>query len=405
MLKVLCIINRLNLGGPAFHVAILTKYLSKEYEVLLVAGTKQDSEESSAYIVNDMGLTFISLHEMKRSINPIADWRSYREIRKIIQDFKPDIVHTHAAKAGALGRLAAYKEKVPVIIHTFHGHVFHSYFHPLKTKIFLWIERYLGRRSSAIIAISDRQKQELAYKYKVARPNKIHVIPLGFDLTRFTENTEEKRRSFRQKFLLDDDEIAVGIIGRLVPVKNHSLFINSAVSVLKKTNKKVRFFIIGDGESKAMLMKEADMLGIDYCYFPKDPRKSDLVFCSWLKNVDVCIAGLDIIALCSHNEGTPVSLIEAQAGSRPIISTNVGGIENVVIRDETALLVDNNDYNVFSNTLLRMIEDDKLRARLGEKSWEHVKEKYHYTRMIREVSELYMTQLEKANRRNYKKYI
>ncbi len=404
MLKVLCIINRLNLGGPAFHVAILTKYLSKDFEVLLVAGTKQDSEESSAYIVNDMGLTFISLKEMKRSINPIADWRSYRELRKIIRDFKPDIVHTHAAKAGALGRLAAYKEKVPVIVHTFHGHVFHSYFHPIKTKVFLWIERYLGKKSSAIIAISDRQKQELAYRYKVAKPNKIHVIPLGFDLTRFTENQEEKRKTFRQKFMLEDDEIAVGIIGRLVPVKNHSLFINSANSVLKKTQKKVRFFIIGDGESKQMLIKEAEALGMDYCYFPKEPKKSALTFCSWLKNIDVCIAGLDIVALCSYNEGTPVSLIEAQAGNKPIISTNVGGIENVVIKNETALLVDNNDYNVFSETLLRMIEDDKLRARLGEKSWEHVREKFHFTRMIREVTELYKTQLEKASRKSYKKH-
>jgi glycosyltransferase involved in cell wall biosynthesis len=404
VLKVLCIINRLNLGGPAFHVAILTKYLSKDYEVLLVAGTKDDSEESSAYIVNEMGLTFISLKEMKRSINPLADWRSYREIRKIIRDFKPDIVHTHAAKAGALGRLAAYKEKVPVIVHTFHGHVFHSYFNPLKTRIFLWIERYLGKKSSAIIAISERQKQELAYRYKVARHSKIKVIPLGFDLTRFTENTEEKRKAFRLKFQISDDEIAIGIIGRLVPVKNHSLFINSAVSILKKTERKVRFFIIGDGESKHLLMKEAESLGIDYSYYPKDQRKSALTFTSWLKNVDVCIAGLDIIALCSYNEGTPVSLIEAQAGSRPIISTNVGGIENVVIKDETALLVDNNDYNVFSDTLLRMIEDDKLRARLGEKSWEHVREKYHYTRMVHEVSNLYLSLLEKSKSKSYKKY-
>jgi glycosyltransferase involved in cell wall biosynthesis len=351
-----------------------------------------------------MGLSFISLHEMKRTINPLADWRSYKEIRKIIRDFKPDIVHTHAAKAGALGRLAAYKEKVPVIIHTFHGHVFHSYFNPVKTKIFLWIERYLGERSSGIIAISERQKQELTYRYRVARPNKIHVIPLGFDLTRFTENTEEKRKTFRRKFLVDDDEIAVGIIGRLVPVKNHSLFINSAANVLKKTKKKIRFFIIGDGESRQALMKETEALGLDYTYFPKEQRKSQVVFTSWLKNVDVCIAGLDVIALCSYNEGTPVSLIEAQAGSRPIISTNVGGIENVVIRDETALLVDNNDYNVFSDTLLRMIEDDKLRTRLAEKSWDHVREKFHYTRMVREVSELYKSELEKVNRKSYKKY-
>jgi glycosyltransferase involved in cell wall biosynthesis len=403
VIKVLSIINRLNLGGPAFHVAILTKHLKNDFDVLLVAGTKQDSEESSAYIVKEMGLTFISLKSMSRSINPFNDYKSYKELRRIIRDFKPDVVHTHAAKAGALGRLAAFHEKVPVIIHTFHGHVFHSYFNPLKTKIFLWVERYLGKRSSAIIAISERQKQELAYKYKVAKPAKIHVIPLGFDLSRFTENTEEKRRKFRQKFQLEDDEIAVGIIGRLVPVKNHSLFLNSAASVLGRTKRRARFFIIGDGESREQLMGEAKLLGLDYSYFPDDKRRSDVVFCSWLKKVDECIAGLDIIALCSFNEGTPVSLIEAQAGSKPIISTNVGGIENVVLRNETALLVDNNDYNVFSDTLLRMIEDDKLRTSLSEHSWEYVKEKFHYTRLIREMTELYHTLLQKSSRKKSKR--
>ena len=393
--RVLMIINRLNLGGPAFHVAILAKYLQEGFEVLLLAGTKQDSEESSDFIVKEMGLTFTRLKEMKRSINPWRDIRSYVEIRKIIQQYKPDIVHTHAAKAGALGRLAALHEKIPVIIHTFHGHIFHSYFHPLKTKLFLWIERYLAKRSSAIIAISERQKEELAFHYNLCKPSKIHIIPLGFDLSRFRENAENKRIDFRKKFLLEDNEIAVGIIGRLVPVKNHSLFIGSASRILGNTSKRVRFFIIGDGESRIPLMKEASLLGIDYSYYPEVKKKSDLTFCSWIKDIDVCIAGLDIVALCSFNEGTPVSLIEAQAGNRPIISTKVGGIENVVKEGETALLVNNNDFNNFYKTLLKMIEDDELRASLGKNSWEFVKEKFHYTRLILEISELYQSLLQK----------
>ena len=389
------IINRLNLGGPAFHVAILSKYLQEGFEVLLLAGTKEDSEESSDFIVKEMGLTFTRLKEMKRSINPFGDYRSYKEIRKIIKQFKPDIVHTHAAKAGALGRLAAFNEKVPVIVHTFHGHIFHSYFHPLKSKIFLWIERYLAKKSSAIIAISERQKMELTDHYKLCNPSKIKIIPLGFDLSRFRENIESKRIDFRKKFFLEDDEIAVGIIGRLVPVKNHTLFINSAARILGNTSKKVRFFIIGDGESRSALLKEASMLGIDHSYYPEVKKKSDLIFTSWIKDVDVCISGLDIVALCSFNEGTPVSLIEAQAGNKPIISTNVGGIENVVKDGETALLVNNNDFNDFHKTLLKLIEDDELRTRLGTNSWEFVKEKFHYTRLIREMSELYLSILQK----------
>lgn len=397
--RVLMIINRLNLGGPAFHVAILTKYLQEDHEVLLLAGTKQDSEESSDFIVREMGLTFTSLKEMKRSINPYRDIRSYLEIRKIIKKFKPDIVHTHAAKAGALGRLAAFHEKIPVIIHTFHGHIFHSYFNPLITKIFLWLEKYLAKRSTAIIAISERQKKELAYNYNLCQPSKIHVIPLGFDLSRFRENMEQKRIDFRKKFFLEDNEIAVGIIGRLVPVKNHSLFIGSAARILGNTSRKVRFFIIGDGESRILLMKEASLLGINYSYYPDEKKKSDLTFCSWIKDVDVCVAGLDIVALCSFNEGTPVSLIEAQAGSKPIISTKVGGIENIVKEGETALLVNINDFNDFYVTLLKMIEDDNLRESLGKKSWEFVKEKFHFTRLIREINELYQNLLQK-NKKN-----
>ena len=397
--RVLILINRLNLGGPAFHVATLTKYLSPEFEMLLVAGTKDDSEESSDYIVKNMGLNFVSLPEMHRSLNPFKDYRSYKALRKMIREFKPDIVHTHAAKAGALGRLAALHEKVPVIIHTFHGHVFHSYFSPFKTKIFLKIERYLAKKSSGIIAISERQKKDLTLKYRVSTVAKVHMIPLGFDLRSFRENISEKREAFRKKYLLEDDEIAIGIIGRLVPVKNHPLFLASAASILKQTKKKVRFFVIGDGESKELLFREAEALGLDYTYFRSKPIKADLTFCSWIKDVDVAISGLDIVALSSHNEGTPVSLIEAQAGDKPVISTNVGGIENVVVKNGTALLVDSNDYIDYAEQLLRLIEDDELRNRLGNNGWEFVREKFHFTRMIKEVSMLYKQLLTKRKSR------
>ncbi len=399
MPRVLSIINRLNLGGPAFHVAILTKYLSPEFEVLLVAGTKQDSEESSDYIVQEMGLNFESIPDMHRSLNPFKDYRSYKMLRKMIREFKPDIVHTHAAKAGALGRLAALHENVPVIIHTFHGHVFHSYFSKFKTKIFLLIERYLGKRSSAIIAISERQKKDLGYKYSICKPSKINMIPLGFDLRKFTEKVNEKRKTFRLKYMLEDDEIAIGIIGRLVPVKNHPLFLASIAQVLKKTDKKVRAFIIGDGESRELLYTEAEANNLDYTYFPKNPRKATVTFCSWIKDIDIAISGLDIVAMTSYNEGTPVSLIEAQAGNKAVISTNVGGIENVVLKNETALLVDSNNYLEFGEQLLRLVDDEELRTRLGSNGWEFVREKFHFTRMIKEVSLLYKQLLAKAKRR------
>ena len=161
MPKILRIINRFNLGGPIYNVAYLTKYLSPEFETLLIGGMKDDDEESSEFILKDIGVDYKIIPEMKRSINPFHDIIAYKKIKKIIQEFKPDIVHTHAAKAGAIGRSAAHTCNIPVIIHTFHGHVFHSYFGGVKTLVYKTIERNLARKTSAIIALSERQKEEL----------------------------------------------------------------------------------------------------------------------------------------------------------------------------------------------------------------------------------------------------
>ncbi len=389
MPKVLRIINRLNLGGPTFNAALLTKHMTPEYETLLVAGTKMDSEESSEFICEQLGIDFIKLPEMSREINFSKDSAAYKKIKNIIADFKPDIIHTHAAKAGTLGRLAAHSMKVPVVIHTFHGHVFHSYFNPLKTKIFLQIERYLAKRSSAIIAISDYQKEELANKFKLCEAEKIKVVPLGFDLNRFWENMENKRKAFRQQYFVADDEIAIGIIGRLVPIKNHEMFLKVMKNVLNRTTKKVRAFIIGDGEELRNLLTKCSEHQIDCTYFPTNPIKATLTFTSWMKDSDRAMAGLDIVALTSLNEGTPVSLIEAQAAEKPIVSTNVGGIENVVRKNETALLSESNDEETFSKHLLSLIQDEILRRCLVEMSCQNVNTRFHYPRLIKDMKALY----------------
>ena len=237
MPRILRIINRFNLGGPAYNVAYLTKYLAPEYETLLIGGEKEPDEESSLFIFKEMGIEPLVLSEMNRSINILNDIKAYYRIKRIIKEFKPDIVHTHAAKAGALGRLAAYNCKVPVVVHTFHGHVFHSYFGRIKTTIYKNIERFLAKKTSAIIAISEKQKQELCLEYKIAPLEKTAVIPLGFDLLKFSENQIEKREVFRKQYLIEEDEVCIVIIGRLVPVKNHSLFLK-AIQYSKNNSQK-----------------------------------------------------------------------------------------------------------------------------------------------------------------------
>ena len=243
-IRILRIINRFNLGGPTYNVAYLTKYLSPEYETLLIGGEKDDSEASSDHIVKSLGLEPRIIAGMKRSINPLNDYKAYKEIRKIIREFQPDIVHTHASKAGAIGRYAAIQEKVPVIVHTFHGHIFHSYFGKIKTTIFKNIERYLAKRSHAIVAISPQQKAELTNEHHICEPSKVHVIPLAIDLDRFQINRTEKRKSFRNAWQITDDEIVITIIGRLVPVKNHGMFLEVIANVLKSTSKPIRALIV-----------------------------------------------------------------------------------------------------------------------------------------------------------------
>ncbi len=388
MPRILRIINRLNLGGPTYNAAYLSKYLEPEFETLLVSGMKDDAEESSEFIVKDLDLHPVYIPEMYRELHPFRDYKSYYKLRKLIEEFKPDIVHTHAAKAGAVGRLAAFHSGVKVIVHTFHGHVFHSYFSPVKTRMFLEIEKYLAKRTTKIVALSEIQKIELTETYKIAPREKFEIIPLGFDLKKFEENQEEKREKFRTKFNLDDDEIAIGIVGRLVPIKNHSLFLRSLKIVSERTTKKIRAFIIGDGEERIKIEQLAQSLGLQFNnQNPKE--KNILTFTSWIREIDISNAGMDIIALTSNNEGTPVSLIEAQASRKPIISTNVGGIKNIVIENETALLSPVDDVTAFAENLLHLIESDEMRNDFSKKGDYFVRNKFSYERLCNDTAKLY----------------
>ena len=387
MPRVLRIINRLNLGGPTYNAAYLSKYISDDFETLLVAGMKDESEASSEYIVESLNLKPHYIKDMYREINPIKDYPAYKELVRIIKEFKPDIVHTHAAKAGAIGRLAAYNAGVPIVLHTFHGHVFHSYFGKLKTKVFLEIERFLARRSTKIIAISNIQKEELCSQFKVAPSDKFEVVSLGFDLERFQKDNAVKRTVFREKYGLQEEDIAIGIIGRLVPIKNHLLFLQALADAKSKTNRSVKGIVIGDGELRAELEQICKDLGLSFS--PNGAKDVDVLFTSWIKDIETALPGLDVVALSSFNEGTPVSLIEAQAANVPIISTKVGGIEDIVLENKTALLVEKNNLEEFSEKLLALIENDDLRNSLKSAGYEHVKNKFSYETLCSNMTALY----------------
>lgn len=398
MPRILRILNRLNLGGPTYNAAYLSARLAPDFETLLVAGLRDEHEAGSEFIIESMGLQAHYLKQMRREISPLADWAAYQEIVQLINDFKPDIVHTHAAKAGMLGRLAAHRLKVPVVVHTFHGHVFHSYFGKTKTRIFIEIERRLSAWSDAIICISPEQKNDLCSVYRVSKSEQTHIIPLGFDLDRFSRNQEEKRQNFRSEYQLDPSTLAVGIIGRLAPVKNHFLFLESVASLIKEELPPVHFLIVGDGEMRKTLEEKCRELNIPFNTPESTTPGARLTFCSWILDIDRCLAGLDLVALSSDNEGTPVSLIEAQAASKPIVSTQTGGIADTVIAGKTALLSPVGDVAAFSASLRTLITDRKLREKMAGAGADFVRSKFGVDRMVTEVGTLYRKLLREKNR-------
>ena len=385
MKKILRIINRFNLGGPTYNVAYLTKYLENDYETLLVGGQHDESEESSMHILESLGINPVIIPEMQRSINPVLDKIALKKIKNIIHEFQPDIVHTHAAKAGALGRKAAYDLGVKKIYHTFHGHVFHSYFGKIKTNIFKKIERDLAKKSTKIVAISEIQKQELSKIHRICSEEKIEVIPLGFDLKKFYVNRTSKRNNFRKKWQIKENEIAIGIIGRLVPIKNHSFFIDVVQKAITNSNRKLRIFIVGDGEDKKNIIQKVKLYDLDYS---TDDTIATIQFTSWIKEIDEVNAGLDIVCLCSLNEGTPVSLIEAQASGKPIVTTISGGIENIIIENKTALISKSNDHATFLNNLMSLINSKEKRVKFSKLAIEKSKE-FDYSFLINKIKDLY----------------
>ena len=394
MAKVLRIVNRFNLGGVTYNAANLTKYMEPKYETMLVGGANDKTEKNSEYIVKNLGIEPIIIKEMKREIHFRNDLKAYKKIKEIIAEFKPDIVHTHASKAGALGRRAASEMGVKAIVHTFHGHVFDAYFSGAKSYFYQQLERRLAKKTDIIIAISKKQKYDLVEKYAICKASKIAIIPLGFDLSKFSEDKEQKRKDFRKKYGLTDEDIAIGIVGRIVPVKNHRLFLESFAKLKKQTNQSVKAFIVGDGELRKETEEYARNLELKTS--SKSAEQADVVFTSWLSEMDKVNAAMDIIALTSLNEGTPVSIIEAQASGVAVVTTNVGGVEDIVVPDKTAFLVKSNDSRTFTKKLKELVENEDTRRQMAMSGLRVVEKAFSYQRLVKDMDALYTKLLNKS---------
>ena len=369
--KVIIFLNRLVIGGVAQDILSLAHYLSNDFEILLLVGQKNEDEQEATNLPEEYpGFKIIEIPALKRSFNIINDIRAYSSVRKILHSFKPHIIHTHGTKPGLIGRLAAHFNGVPVILHTYHGHIFHSYFNSLVSSFIVRMDKWLAGFSTKIIAISQSQKRELVETYKICKEDKIEVIPLGVETDKFLK-LEKYRQEFRDEYFLENDELAVGIIGRIVPIKNHRFFIDAVKKILND-NSSVRVFIIGDGDAREELESYLDDEMIAHTFFSRNAIKSPVTFTSWQKNIRKVIAGLDIIALSSLNEGTPLSLMEAQAAAKPVIATKVGGVSEIVLDQGTGYVIDPANLPLYTEKLKILIENETIRLKMGSEGQKFV---------------------------------
>lgn len=381
-IKILRIIARLNVGGPAIHAMLLTEALNDgQFKSILVTGEVDNSEKDMGYLARERGINPVVIPELGRNINPIKDLIALWKIYRLIRREKPDVVHTHTAKAGALGRIAAIFAGVPIKIHTFHGNIFQGYFNKLYVKLFILIEKVLAYFTTYIVVVSEQQKKDIGQRYKIAPLDKIKVIRLGLELEKFACVQPDQAGGLRKRLNIDNNTTVIGIVGRLVPVKNHEMLLDAIKQLHGHLNRKfdIKCLIIGDGEKRETLEKYAKTLSLN----------GDVLFCGWQKDMENIYTNLDIVALTSFNEGTPVTLIEALAAGKPVVATNVGGVSEVVENGVNGYLVSAKDAEKFSECLAGLIENPERRIKFGTKGREVVRKKFSKERLIYDIKNIY----------------
>jgi glycosyltransferase involved in cell wall biosynthesis len=332
-MKVMMVVARLNIGGVALNVIQMVDALSRlpDVEVILVNGRIGEQEGNMQYLTDQYDIQQIVLPSLGRELSPLRDLQTIWSLWRLIRHYRPDVVHTHTAKAGWVGRWAAWLARVPVRVHTFHGHVFRGYFSPGKTALFLRLEQIAARLSTRIITLSETLRSELADIYHVTDRDHIEVIPLGLALQPFADRVRHQG-TLRKAFHLPPDCPLIGVIGRLVPIKNHRLFLDAA-QLLHQQRPDVRFVIIGDGELRQDLEGEITTRGLS----------GIVVITGWVEDIIGAYNDLDLVTITSDNEGTPVSLIEAIAAKIPVVSTDVGGVRDLFGEDLAAQSVPSGD--------------------------------------------------------------
>jgi len=368
------------MGGPALHVAYLSAGLqSRGYDTTLVAGSLAIGEESMAGVAERLGVPIVTVPDLHREISPLRDVRAVYHLAELIRRQRPQILHTHTAKAGAIGRLAAVlagDAAPPIVVHTYHGHVLRGYFGPLRSNVFRLLERSLAKRTTALVAVSPEVRDDLV-ALGIAPREKFTVVRLGIELDERV-GTGSDGAETRRVLGIAPDRFVVGWIGRMTGVKRTDDVL-LAVERLRDRGVDAVLCMVGDGPDREHVELRARELGI----------VRDSLFLGYQDDVAPYYAAFDTLILPSANEGTPVSAIESLAGGRPVVATAVGGVPDVVRDGVDGFLVAPGDVEAMADRLARLAADADLRRRMGEAGAESVRERYAVERLLDDMDRLY----------------
>lgn len=371
-MRVLRVIARMNVGGPAHHVSLLARRLpSHGYEQLLVAGRvgAGEAEHPDAALAVRVG-------SLTPALRPFDDLRALLALVRLTRTYRPDLVHTHTAKAGVLGRLAARLAlgRRPLVVHTYHGHVLEGYFGRAVSLAYRMLESALARTSDALVGVSTATVDDLV-RLRVAPRDRFRVVPLGLDLSRFL--VVDREATVRREWGIADEEVLVVFTGRLVPIKRVDVLLR-AVAAARAAGAHVRLAVVGGGPLESRLEALAQELGLD----------GVVLFAGYRADTDAILASADLAALASDNEGTPVALIEAAAAGVPCVTTDAGGVRDVVATG-AGTVVPCGDHAALGAAMAAWAADADHRRRAGQIAREHVRSRYAAERLVADLDALY----------------
>ncbi|HSK16885.1 MAG TPA: glycosyltransferase [Gaiellaceae bacterium] len=384
-IRVLRVIARLNMGGPAIHVANLAAGLeTRGYHTTLVAGSLARGEDSMAFVAERLGVSIVSVPEMEREIAPLHDVQSAHRLAELMREIRPHVLHTHTAKAGAIARAAAVLAggaRPPIVLHTFHGHVLKGYFGPARTAFFRQVERTLARASDVLIAVSPEVRDDLV-ALGVAPREKFVVIRLGIPLEeRLGDATADL--DYRRLYGIPREAFVVGWVGRMTGVKDTA----SVLEIVRATRDlgvDAALCMVGDGPEREGLEQQAHDLGI----------ARHTYFVGYQSDVAGYYRLFDAFILPSVNEGTPVGAIEALASGTPVVANRVGGVPDVVRDGVDGFLVEPGDVEGAAQRLADLAGDAGLRRSVGESGRERVIGRYGVQRLVDDIDRLYRSLLD-----------